>query len=167
MKTLSSGEHGFGPVVTRLHALLHAGLDDRVARRARFVARRLRESGPSFLLDEDEGVEGLAGVPGLVEPLGGDEPSGATISRYTPPIPMSVPSLSLRHTQRYLPPTRTSISHTGIDQPGGPNSHCLTSSGLVWASKTSRRGASNTRVITISRSPGVVSFRVPISSPWS
>src|SRR5439155_20914477 len=74
MKTLSSGEHVVEPVVTRLHALLHAGLDDRVARGARFVARRLRESGPSFLLNADEGVDGLAGVPGLVEPLGGHEP---------------------------------------------------------------------------------------------
>src|SRR4029077_6139799 len=34
-------------------------------------------------------------------------------------------------------------------------------SGLVWASNTSWRGASKTRVITTSRSPGVVSFNVP------
>src|SRR6267143_5267151 len=53
------------------------------------------------------------------------------------------------------------MSHTGIDQPGGPSSHRLTSSGLVWASKTSWRGASNPRVITISRSPGAVSCNVP------
>src|SRR6266849_9471984 len=57
---------------------------------------------------------------------------------------------------------RRSISQTGIDQPGGPSSHCLTSSGLVRASKTRRRGASNTRVITISRSPEAVSFRFPV-----
>src|SRR5580704_7923705 len=40
--------------------------------------------------------------------------------------------------------------------PGGPSNHCLTSSGLVNASKTSLRGASNTRVITIPRSPCVL-----------
>src|SRR6266852_6488149 len=47
-------------------------------------------------------------------------------------------------------------------QPGGPSSHCLTSSGLVNASKTSRRGALNTRVIAISRSLGVVTLNVPL-----
>src|SRR5579863_3185476 len=46
-------------------------------------------------------------------------------------------------------------------QPGGPSSHCLTSSGLVRASKTRRRGASKTRVITISRPVGVVTFNCP------
>src|SRR2546422_8799042 len=86
--------------------------------------------------------------------------SGALISRYTPPIPISVPLRSCRHTKRYLPPTRRSISHPGIDQPGGPSSHRLTSSGLVWASNTNWHGASNTRVITISRSPGAVSCNV-------
>src|SRR6266403_4681211 len=48
-----------------------------------------------------------------------------------------------------------------MDQPGGPSSHCLTSSGLVKASKTNVRGASKVRVITISRSPRVVSLRFP------
>src|SRR5262245_27368396 len=53
------------------------------------------------------------------------------------------------------------MSHTTIDQPGGPSSQRLTSSGLVMASKTSLRGASKTRVITISRSPEVVIVRWP------
>src|SRR5207249_7511795 len=57
--------------------------------------------------------------------------------------------------------TRTSISHTGIDQPGGPSSQRVTSSGLVWASKTKVRGAANTRVITSSTSPDVVIFSSP------
>src|SRR5882672_5129657 len=47
-------------------------------------------------------------------------------------------------------------------QPGGPSNHCLTSSGLVNASKTSRRGALNTRVMAISRSLGVVTLNVPL-----
>src|SRR5436190_19550704 len=72
----SCREHVVEPVVAGRHALLHAGLDDRVAGLARFVAPRLRERGPSTLLDEDEGVEGLARIPGVVEPLGADEPLG-------------------------------------------------------------------------------------------
>src|ERR1700680_3699110 len=47
-----------------------------------------------------------------------------------------------------------------MDQPGGPSNHCLTSSGLAKASKTRRRGASKTRVSTISRSPRAASFKV-------
>src|SRR5262245_10433199 len=48
------------------------------------------------------------------------------------------------------------MSHTGISQPGGPSSQRWTSSGLVCASQTRWRGASNERVMTISRSVGVV-----------
>src|SRR5437867_5114980 len=100
--------------------------------------------------------------------------SGALISRYTPPIPILVPSRSCCQTYRYLPPTRRSISHTGMDQPGGPSSQRLTSAGLVWASNTSWRGASKLRVITSSRSPGVVSLNAPavvigdllVLGPW-
>src|SRR5882762_173305 len=47
-------------------------------------------------------------------------------------------------------------------QPGGPSNHCLTSPGLVKASKTRRRGALKTRVIAISRSLGVVIFNAPV-----
>src|SRR5882724_9054047 len=47
-------------------------------------------------------------------------------------------------------------------QPGGPSSHCFTSSGLVKALNTRRRGALKARVITISRSPPVVTFRFPV-----
>ena len=48
------------------------------------------------------------------------------------------------------------------DAADSPSNHRLTSSGLVKASKTTLRGASKTGVITISRSPCVVSFRVPM-----
>jgi hypothetical protein len=41
-------------------------------------------------------------------------------------------------------------------QPGGPNSQRRSNSGFDMASKTSRRGASNVRVMTTSRSVGVV-----------
>src|SRR5437868_10500564 len=73
---------------------------------------------------------------------------------------MSFPS-GLCSTNRKLPPTLRSTSQTAIDQPRGPNQR-LSSSGLVNASKTRRRGASKTRVKTISRSVGVVTFNVPV-----
>src|ERR671933_749647 len=44
----------------------------------------------------------------------------------------------------------------GIVHPSGPSSHCCTCLGTVWTSQTSWRGASNTRLATISRSDGVV-----------
>src|SRR5262249_14055778 len=46
-------------------------------------------------------------------------------------------------------------------QPSGPISQCGTCSGLVQASQTSRRGASTTRVMTTSRSDGVVNVVTP------
>src|SRR5436309_246880 len=64
------------PVVARRHAFLHAGLEDRIARLPRLVAHRLRDRGPAALLDQDERPHGLSRVPGLVEPLGRDEPLG-------------------------------------------------------------------------------------------
>src|SRR2546421_4617261 len=64
-------------------------------------------------------------------------------------------------TERQAPPTFRSISETANDQPRGPNQR-LNSSGLVKASKTRRRGASKTRVITTSRSVGIVTFNVPV-----
>src|SRR5437879_149452 len=66
-----------------------------------------------------------------------------------------------RNTERQAPPTFRSISQTTSDQPRGPNQR-LNSSGLVKASKTRRRGASKTRVITTSRSVGVVTCNVPL-----
>src|ERR1700732_988141 len=66
-----------------------------------------------------------------------------------------------RNTERHAPPTFRSISQTTSDQPRGPNQR-LNSSGLVKASKTRRRGTSKTRVITTSRSVGVVTFNVPV-----
>ena len=48
-----------------------------------------------------------------------------------------------------------------IVQPGGPSSQRLSSSGSRMASNTRLRGASKPRVITISRSVGVVTFKLP------
>src|SRR5713226_10054041 len=73
---------------------------------------------------------------------------------------MSLPS-GPRSTNRKPPPTFRSTSQTASDQPRGPNQR-LRSSGLVNASQTRRRGASKTRVSTISRSVGVVTFKVPV-----
>src|ERR1700676_3145187 len=78
-----------------------------------------------------------------------------------PAMPITVPSWP-SHSKRYAPPTRRSISHTGIPQRGGPSSQRLPSFGLVHASKTSLRGARNTRVITISRSLEVVTNNPPV-----
>src|SRR6266702_6722124 len=88
------------------------------------------------------------------------ERSGGARSRYTPRIPMVLPS-GPRSTKRKPPPTLKSTSQTASDHPRGPN-HCFRSSGLENASKTRWRGASKTRVITISRSVGVVTFNVPV-----
>src|SRR3989304_4679078 len=66
-------------------------------------------------------------------------------------------------TQRQAPPTRRSTSQTTRFQPGGPPAQRLRSSGLVEASKTSRRGASKTRVMAISRSDGILTCSVPVS----
>src|ERR1700736_537149 len=77
-----------------------------------------------------------------------------------PRIPISLPS-GPRSTERHVPSTFRSISQTASDQPRGPNQR-LNSSGLVKASKTRRRGASKTRVITTSCSVGVVTFNVPV-----
>src|SRR5262249_1776993 len=75
-------------------------------------------------------------------------------SRKVPVNPNSLPSRSLRQRQRNLPPTRTSISHTGIDHPGGPSSQRCTSRGSVYALYTSARGALHDRVTFTSRSLG-------------
>src|SRR5262249_16377689 len=75
-------------------------------------------------------------------------------------MPISLPP-GPRSTKRKPPPTFRSTSQTTSDQPRGPNQR-LSSSGLVKASKTKWRGASKIRVITISRSPGVVTFSVPV-----
>src|SRR5262249_23641118 len=63
-------------------------------------------------------------------------------------------------TKRQAPPGRRSIWHTGSVQPLGPY-QCGTWSGLVKASKTSRRGAAKRRVMTISRSDGVANVVAP------
>src|ERR1043166_7848012 len=63
------------------------------------------------------------------------------------------------HAQRNSPPTRRSSSHLVIDQPGGPKSHCLISSGFDIASQTRSLGALKERVKTISRSVGVATLR--------
>src|SRR5580700_8442504 len=66
-----------------------------------------------------------------------------------------------RWTQRKTPFGRRSISQTASGMPLGSH-QCATCSGLVQASKTTARGASKMRVITISRSVGVVILTVPM-----
>src|SRR6185503_10975251 len=72
----------------------------------------------------------------------------------SPKKPNSLPFSSDRQRQRYLPPGCTSISHTGIDQPGGPSIHFCTSFGTVCASHTSLRGAWKERLTRTSVSLG-------------
>src|SRR5215212_3163813 len=81
---------------------------------------------------------------------------------------ISAPSV-LRQWQRQGPPGRRSISHMVMVQPSGPSIHCGRYSGLVQASKTSRRGASSSRVMTISWSVGIVTVTVRVvmaALPW-
>src|SRR5918993_2302623 len=57
------------------------------------------------------------------------------------------------NSKRYLPPTRTSISHESRDIPiDFGTHHCLNSSGWVHASNTRRTGPLKVRVATSSRS---------------
>src|SRR5688572_26137045 len=66
-----------------------------------------------------------------------------------------------RPTKRQAPPTRKSISHTATECLSSRMPHQRrTCSGFVRASKTRWRGASNTRVITMSVSDGVVTLKV-------
>src|SRR6266540_202481 len=80
--------------------------------------------------------------------------SGRTISRNSPRNPCSSPS-ELRCTIRQPPPGRKSRSHFAISYFLGPH-QCDMCSHDVCASNTRSRGASKTRVMTISRSDGVV-----------
>src|SRR5580692_6451373 len=64
-----------------------------------------------------------------------------------------------RWTQRKAPFGRRSISQTASGTPLGSH-QCATCSASVQASKTTARGASKMRVITISRSVGVAIFTV-------
>src|SRR6476659_3702689 len=78
----------------------------------------------------------------------------------------AIPSGS--NSRRYLPPTRTSISHERRDMPiDFGTHHCLNSSGLVHASNTMRAGPLNVRVTTTSRSElrsTVVRFFIGVGS---
>src|SRR6266498_1002478 len=80
--------------------------------------------------------------------------SGRTISRNSPRNPCSAPSAP-RCTIRHAPPGRKSISQLAISYLLGPH-HCDMCSQEVCASNTRSRGASKTRVMTISQSDGVV-----------
>src|SRR5713101_4428897 len=80
--------------------------------------------------------------------------SGTTTSRYLPLKACSPPS-GARWTKRQPPPGLTSIFSTVVVRYDGPH-HFGTRSGSLIALNTSSRGASNTRVWTIWRSPWVV-----------
>src|SRR5919202_2636633 len=72
------------------------------------------------------------------------------------------------NTRRYVPPTRTSISHESRDMPVDFGAHhCLNSSGLVHASNRMRAGPLKVRVTTSSRSDfrsTVVRFFIGVAS---
>src|SRR6516162_856801 len=71
------------------------------------------------------------------------------------------PPSGARFTKRKTPFGRRSISQTASGTPLGSH-QWATCSALVQASKTSARGASKSRVITIWRSPGVVIVTDPM-----
>src|SRR5882724_8057615 len=71
------------------------------------------------------------------------------------------PPSGARWTHRNAPFGRRSISQTASGTPLGSH-QCATCSALVQASKTILRDASKMRVITISRSVGVVTLNVPV-----
>src|SRR5512144_1672924 len=67
-------------------------------------------------------------------------------------------------TKLHTPPGFTSILRVVVVKPRGPH-HCTTCSGSVQASNTSSRGASIRRVMTISRSVGILASAVMASMP--
>src|ERR671913_2217878 len=72
---------------------------------------------------------------------------------YLPKKAMGSGKASWRNTNRYVPPTRTSISQESRDMPIDLGAHhSLNSSGLVHASNTMRAGPLKVRVTTSSRS---------------
>src|ERR671913_926225 len=72
---------------------------------------------------------------------------------YLPKKAMGSGKASWRNTNRYVPPTRTSISQESRDMPVDFGTHHrLNSSGLVHASKTMRAGPLKVRETTSSRS---------------
>src|SRR5712691_1181219 len=89
--------------------------------------------------------------------------SGRTISRNSPWKPNSWPSETLC-TIRHAPPGRKSISQLVISYLLGPHQFDMCSH-EVCASNTRSRGASKTRVMTISRSDGVVTVSWLLSLP--
>ena len=90
------------------------------------------------------------------EPLGRDDLAVDAVERRTSPC-------GPRPTKRHVPPTRRSISQTVTEYRSSRMPHQrLTCSGLVIASNTRCRGASNRRVSVISRSDGVVALNVSL-----
>src|SRR5262245_36771782 len=74
-------------------------------------------------------------------------------SLYRPKNAMGSGEAGWLNTKRYVPPTRTSISHESRDRPNDFGTHHrLNSSGLVHASNTMRAGPLKVRVTTSSRS---------------
>src|SRR6267378_4143912 len=73
------------------------------------------------------------------------------------------PPSGARWTQRKAPFGRRSIAQMARGTPLGSH-QCATCSAFVQASKTTARGASKMRVITISRSVGIVIFTDPMFS---
>src|SRR5580658_6087546 len=74
-------------------------------------------------------------------------------SRYRPKNSMGFAAVGWLYTRRYLPPTRTSLSHESKVRPYDFGTHQrLNSSGLVQASNTMCAGASKVRVTSSSRS---------------
>src|SRR5262245_50215575 len=74
-------------------------------------------------------------------------------SLYRPKNAMGSEEAGWLNTKRYVPPTRTSISHESRDRPNDFGTHHrLNSSGLVHASNTMRAGPLKVRVTTSSRS---------------
>ncbi len=86
-------------VVALGDSALHVGLEDDVASLLRLVEHRGRERRLAVLLDEGGRVERLAGVPGIVELLGGDEPLGPHDLAIDAAHPHLVP-VGPRHTKR-------------------------------------------------------------------
>src|SRR5262247_234830 len=89
-------------------------------------------------------------------------------SLYRPKNAMGSGEAGWLNTKRYVPPTRTSISHESRDRPNDFGTHHrLNSSGLVHASNTMRAGALKVRVTTSSRSDvrsTVVRFFIRVAS---
>src|SRR6266542_764824 len=132
---------------------LHADLDHGVTLLLQAEDAPISQLGHAIALDEGDLHEAVAGWPVATRNVY-TRRSGAPTSRYSPwKSTSSPPDVCVMYS--HWPPGRTSIFFTSVVSRRRPH-HFGMRSGSVIVSQTTSRGASNLRVMRISRSDGSV-----------